>query len=391
MEKRIISLIESIYDLLKENELVKKIYSFSDNEKSLQDVLFFQKHIQFDYAGLWNSFIENIAFVRSFAVETERDDLLCSNVFDLYYEIENTNLKLFNTIEDKLLTIIIETNAMLVLYSVASIREQKIDKLITLSNDAIKLLYRSKSNSYYRGQSDFSYNLIPSIYRNLKEYSGKQITHKDLFDIYKKRNLISRYNDIFGYSNVDYQFCSFMQHSVSYSPYLDFSEDVKIALSFACNNDTVNINDYIHKDAALYEISFSKALPIVTDKDPFSLDVFITSGKLRISSLVRGKPIYLCSHKDFDVDAYLITNKTNDRMKYQKGVFLFFRKCVIVNNIILMPLNFGNIVKYKIPAKAKKQLLTKQGIYELIKESYKAFDYDHLMNPYYYFEDSPLK
>ena len=75
-----------------------------------------------------------------------------------------------------------------------------------------------------------------------KEYSGKQITYKELFDIYNKRNLIGRYNDVFGYSRVDYQFCSFMQHSVSYSPYLDFSEDVKIALSFACNNDTISIN-----------------------------------------------------------------------------------------------------------------------------------------------------
>jgi len=101
-----------------------------------------------------------------------------------------------------------------------------------------------------------------------------------------------------------------------------------------------------------------------------------------------GKKLYYCTYKDFEIEAFVLKEKTNDRMKYQKGCFLYFQKAMIVNEVLLIPVNFGRISKYNIPSQGK--TLNKFSIYRVIKEKYEHYKYEYMMNPYKFFEDSPF-
>ena len=105
-------------------------------------------------------------------------------------------------------------------------------------------------------------------------------------------------------------------------------------------------------------------------------------------SLIRGKHLFRCSYDDFRVEACTLTDKTNDRMKYQQGCFLYFKRAVIINGNLLLPINFGRIKKYTIPADGN--TLTKKIIANKIKSKYRYYAPHYLMNPYEYFEESPL-
>ena len=153
----------------------------------------------------------------------------------------------------------------------------------------------------------------------------------------------------------------------------------------------MNVNDYLYKDAAIFKLSFKEKVEPIEEESVFKLDVFMYSGKLNPTSFIRNKQLFNCTYEDFEVKAAFITNKTNDRMKEQKGAMLCFKKCVIVNGLILMPLDFGNITKYRInAANSVRTNITKQKIYECIVDKHKAIDYDHLMDPYLYFMGTPL-
>ena len=118
------------------------------------------------------------------------------------------------------------------------------------------------------------------------------------------------------------------------------------------------------------------------------IDVFINEKKVSMFSVIRGKCLFQCTYDDFRVDAFILTDKTNDRMKYQKGCFLYFRRAVIINGSLLLPINFGRIRKYTIPANGK--TLTKRKIAQRIKSDYKYYMPQYLMDPYKYFEEAPL-
>lgn len=55
---------------------------------------------------------------------------------------------------------------------------------------------------------------------------------------------------------------------------------------------------------------------------------------------------------------------------------------------LLMPINYGRKCKYTILAFG--DALTKQRIYEKIRDKYSYYLQEYLMNPYKYFEEAPL-
>jgi hypothetical protein len=84
---------------------------------------------------------------------------------------------------------------------------------------------------------------------------------------------------------------------------------------------------------------------------------------------------------DLKISIKIYDKETNDRMKYQQGVFLYLEKGTILGDIFLYPFLDQNAVLFKfiIPKEYKK---------EIINESYKnvKYSYDMLMDPYHYFE-----
>ena len=239
----------------------------------------------------------------------------------------------------------------------------------------------------YRGQSNFDYNLLPSIYRNLK-FNGIIDINK-LQNIYSQNGMLSKYGNIFGDYRINYSFISFMQHATEYSPLLDFSKDKNIALVFATHSQGKNYNLYNNCDCSLYKLLLNKEKN-VEDLGFGNHNVQFYSTKLKYNSLIFGKPLLFCNISDFEIKYYTCLYPTNDRMKYQQGAFLYLERCVIVNGTVFLPFTQGLITKYRIYSDANKKMMTqktKQELYKEITQMYPYYDLEHLLNPYLYFSE----
>ena len=238
------------------------------------------------------------------------------------------------------------------------------------------------NGTYYRGQPDASFALIPSIYRGLKEKECT-LNQKSLEKLYKDARLAEKYEQISNRSlkgGLDYQFLSYVQHACAYSPFLDFTSDEGVAEVFATYH--TNINALRYNDAALFFFRPSEAFG--QKESDFLLSQYRVSyrqGKLHFGSLIFGTPIWLCRVSDFQPSFAFIDSETNDRMKYQRGSFLFVYQCVIANNRICFTYNSGRFLKVVIPSALRKKL------YDRVVSSRPHLQYRYLMDPYLYLSE----
>lgn len=383
--------LNDLRETLKKHRNVKAVYkSFSEKEKeSHRKILDYKENLYFES---WQAFISNLSMLREINLEASDENKPTREVMEAAYRLfdycymENINKHIIVETEKNLL-LFLDTASMLTVFCVNC---QITRRISTLMDDELVMNNRISGKQIYRGVSNANYTLIPSIYRNLSIDGGFGVINAVVLEnLYCKSNLLSKYTEVFGTDNIDYNFCAFAQHAKQYSPFLDFTEEYRVALSFATDS-SVSINDYSKNDAALYSLSFD-AIDNVEDIDNFSLsdiDVFINEKRMTMFSLIRGKHLFRCSYDDFRVEACTLTDKTNDRMKYQQGCFLYFKRAVIINGNLLLPINFGRIKKYTIPADGN--TLTKKIIANKIKSKYRYYAPHYLMNPYEYFEESPL-
>lgn len=242
----------------------------------------------------------------------------------------------------------------------------------------------NESNRFYRGHSNSDYELMPTIYRDLN-YNGI-IDLKALSNIYKEAGLVDRYRERIDYKckDIDYSFASYMQHSISYSPLLDFTSDKEIALVFATEPGGKNINSYRKNNACLFEFCPTQ-LPSLNLKS-LEQSVQYYKERLKWDSEIFGKPLFMCSINDFTVDYQYSLDQTNDRMKYQKGLFLYFKKCVIAKGHLFFPFSQGCIKKKIIYSKDNEKKASgkalKPEIYNRIIDKDSSLDVNHLLNPY---------
>ena len=245
----------------------------------------------------------------------------------------------------------------------------------------------------YRGQSDYRYDLLPSIYRNL-DFNGI-MTYKQMCSFYIESGLYSKYEKhIGGSSGIDYSFVSFMQHSISYSPLLDFTTDKNIALIFGTDSSNMNYNAYINTDASIYALKLKTNS--VDQESAFSFEkhnVQFYKNKLKFDSTIFGKPLVECTPYDFSVKYKTCLTPSNDRMKYQKGAFLYFERCVIVNGVMFFPFSSGFIAKYRIKCSknAKGRSMSKEEIQKRIVKELPQLSTNHLLNPYYFFSEFAME
>lgn len=223
-------------------------------------------------------------------------------------------------------------------------------------------------NYFYRGVSNDKFDLIPTMYRDV---SKKHIIIYDDYikSKYDEEKYKSKYEKVFNnIVNFD-EFYEYMQHSCSYSPLLDFTSDINIAKVFATNYYG-NINTYRTNNAAMYLFQNDYDGQYKSDRQ-----IEIYTNKLSINSTIFGKPLYLCTLDDFRVEYNILDNKCNDRMKYQKGSFIDFRKAVIVNNHLCCS---NNLRFVKVIIKAK----DKENIYKNVTSKIPEYKYEYLMDPY---------
>lgn len=260
---------------------------------------------------------------------------------------------------------------------------------------------------WYRGQTKASYALLPSFYRNLQTPYNMVVNRESIiyYSNRNKRRLSDNYAKIFKDGSADiYEMFSFMQHSCSYSPFIDFTKKYLIALSFALSNYH-DINSFNNDDSLIYKLTLTKKDQILTESIKINAalanhEIYYLKGKIVFGAnpvfykkSVNGDPAgkETKSFATYEEIIKLLTPKTlfidlatNDRMKYQKGTFVFFYDFVLVKETILYNLNPDfYIEKFIIPKNSDKN--QKQSQIDSIKKDHPEYEQRYLMNPYSYF------
>ena len=252
------------------------------------------------------------------------------------------------------------------------------------------------NNAYFfRGQTNYEWNLIPSMIRNLND--NVKLNMNFFNKKYLTLKLKDKYYKMFGKDKIDYLFLSFMQHACSYSPFIDFTKSNIIGLSFALSNPN-SFNDFTNKNGSLFIVSIDSNEILRSEE---KINEFLqkeyqliyldrkTLGFGENVSFKENEEEKILFLSDFKTIINLLTPKyklidlpTNDRMKYQKGVFLVFYGCICVNDTIFYQLNN----KFKL-LKLKINKMNKRIYLEKIYKNYRFYDPEHLMKPYLYFNE----
>lgn len=347
--ERFVSLLNNAHNLLIKNPDVIEIFNVDDDKNSDESFYLHEEYAKIDWQKLLNCFRETLKYLIDYAIKNDDSDDyqidLSQTIYDLFEIVVESkggfSLSQLNR-EQKLM--LFKTHTLLLMFSVTATITKDISKLIDWE---LQLNYESSKESYFRGHSDEKFKLIPSIFRSYEVSKYGQIFNREtLYKLYTEAELIVKYNSVFDFSEIDGEFCAFMQHACSYSPFLDLTKNHIVALSFATYNYG-NLNEYFQKKAAVYEFKFNRA---ELEKTPNlnSMWLYFSKNRLRYFTKYQNNPIYYCAPNNFDPKLSLFEAKTNDRMKYQNGSFLFFQSCVVVNGHILMPYKIGKIIKYTI-------------------------------------------
>lgn len=212
---------------------------------------------------------------------------------------------------------------------------------------------------FYRGErkNDLSRPLVPTLLRN-REILLKNnqlvvdIDSKYLRDFYAdKGHFLDVYEKLF--SKVSeyrlYELCSFCQHYLNFSPFIDFTKSLYVAVSFALKGKkkidedfviyTAEIPnpDYYTKDIVVAECWLNDYKVSVYNSPDELLklrNIPLSPSAVKTAKQALEKRIHESSPK-----AKLIDIPTNDLVKYQQGVFLMltdfsmFHKSYLTKNL----------------------------------------------------------
>lgn len=244
--------------------------------------------------------------------------------------------------------------------------------------DQLKL----KQGTWFRGQKSFNYSLVPSYFR-LQSDHGK-VSSTSLEGYYKRHGYMKKLEAIFGSGSLDFNKLAFVQHTISLTPLLDFTEDVFVASVFAL--EPLESTD----DAALYLLDTQKVNINLIDEAQADqvikdLNIEYYNNKPKVSTLIKS-PLYRHLLTGQNSSTFSLFNiKTNDRMKMQKGTFVLFNQVIFVHNNIIASSNTiddlkGALTKIRIPSEDK------DGLLKHIHTVDDRYHYEVLMEPYKYME-----
>jgi len=287
--------LQDIYDVNRHNFPLKQIESFSDF--GLIDWMKIKENYFKVLNGLY-FYIGNDDYIN----KTENN--INDDIFDLFTDFKLISITKFN---DEQKELFIKTTLLLNLYACCVEPIGNSSHLLDSGTFDTK-----KQGFFYRGESKFSFNLIPSIFRTININGLKLFKEEEILNFYKARKLIQKYNSFENYSSLNYEFCALMQHAGCKSPFLDLTLDSKVALSFASSENQ-------NEDGSIYV--FNNMIPAI-DKNDEIKDIFVvvSNKKFDLHTILGSDSILLCDIDKFDVDAVIYTKKTNDRMKMQKGL-----------------------------------------------------------------------
>lgn len=373
----IFELLDEFHYLLLKEKCVKDVYCVEQHKNSIKTIERYSNFSLIDWQTIKNNLIASIQCISSiYAANTKYDFSIETDIIDVSCELaDKHSLELHNLDcikNEQLGELVFKCSILATLFCVSARKEGFIDEVI---DSNLKPLLKKEDRWFYRGEENYDeFKLIPSMLRK-KTFSEVVVVDKEFIKSeYKKTGCLDRYEKVFGTSRLSYKMLCFMQHYGCTSPFLDFSESHLVSLSFATNNKK-------GVDSTLYV--FKKTDSIRDKFNVNDISIVIASRRLSMLDVIRGKDLVYCSFIDFDVRITVYSDKTNDRMKYQKGVFLLINQCVIVNDVMLMPLTSDFLKKYRIPY-SRSDGLTCLKIKRKISMYYPQYKLPNLLNPGFY-------
>jgi len=280
--------------------------------------------------------------------------------------------------------------AMLILHAYYRIISMSQPKEIEVSSydKYWSLLQGSSSTKWYRGHADSSWELIPSLYRNILE-PITQFNFDSIVQDLEEKKIVSKLSNIFDDSKINYRKLAFLQHSLGYSPFLDFSKSPEIGLSFALSNMD-NVSQFFHKKASIYELDTSGIEQIKNESEADSIirkvNITVLKGNPSIYRILKTEMWNQFIKGQLDSKIILIDIQTNDRMIYQKGVFLLFNNVLVIGNKMLLSLEKQQFLRDRM----KKYIISEKNrlsIYETFLENQSKYQLRYLMNPYSHMQE----
>ena len=316
-----------------------------------------------------------------------------NNVIKSYFLRKNLkSLRNANTMRDIICSILIESNQNYkrvgkVIYDKTKVEIASIKTISSYLNEIRKLNSNHSANNFYRGQANFEWKLMPSIFRYPKILKYENQIIEEMIRFFP--------NDLVDSSRIET--LTKLQHYGLPTRLIDLTENPLIALYFACEDENYLTEDgrifYFSPSVENIKFSNSNTVRILSNisrmdfnfgystfntnleqKDKF-LD-FIRSENLSFRDIK--KPEVLQSH------CFVRANFNNDRIKNQNGSFMIVGTGNINKNIEL-EINDNALINNKphlllIDSKSKENIkdeLDKMGINEatVYPEIYKVTDY----------------
>jgi hypothetical protein len=211
--------------------------------------------------------------------------------------------------------------------------------------DVFQYLYShslNKTSFRFRGQSNFSWNLQPTVYRfeKFKRYQTVAFEHYILKEKPKKPE------PPLTYTNFDLEWLMLCQHYSVPTRLLDWTNEILIALFFSCYNE-----NEINSDGALF----------ICDQNDYPLYSNFNEQIMNLQNL-----------------AFIDTNVTNPRMRTQAGCFMIWghsqldtigsKESYDLWQFHEKKMNSHLLKKIRIPNESKKQILNDLNVQYLINE-----------------------
>lgn len=309
------------------------------------------------------------------------DELLKHDEIENFRSRDSFNLETLHVILDDFDNDCLQILSVLIKYCFANCLIEKENE-----NKDIK-----DTRELYRGQSNYNWGIQPSIFRSMKEEETKIVDHEYLKNKYKEVGLLDKYEDMFKEENNPYHLFSFMQHACSYSPLIDLSEDKDIAITFALSNMS-NFNEFYNTSAAVltFKIMQSCFDNTLIEKQETINKFFMNEYKLYYYHSkklplfetidIEKKTFSLCTFDEV-IEALspkfkIFTSKTNDRMINQKGCFIVFYDCLLLDDFQILYKLCDNLYVVKSELKKKDKLQYKSSLkhkMEFLLDPYKKF------------------
>ena len=264
------------------------------------------------------------------------------------------------------------------------------------SFDEIRRL-KNTNYCFFRGQSNGKWGLVPSALRSINEnvlynndYYQSRISRCGLDQKYINSIRIQQDEPLY------YEY-AFLQHACSYSPLIDFSKEESVAVSFALSNKNY-FNEYYYSDSAVFLIGFNEEddyIRIVRDITEISsfLSTEFKIYYVNSDTITFGKIVQFTNGSTIEFNSIpqmidylkprtmIIDIPSNDRMKYQKGLFICFHNCLSLNGKICYELSNLRFIKLVLQPEVKDSFLSE------ISNNFRQFDSNHILDPYLIFKE----